>query len=120
MSDKQLLDNIRKEIREEVEAETKKTESDNFFSNARIGKSLSDLKNSIKDLKISNSRLEKGQQKIEAELQIQGKVLKSVQTKVNKISKDVKVVIDQTDRRITNLDKRTDRIENHLNLPPQQ
>ncbi|HVF68949.1 MAG TPA: hypothetical protein VNA13_00105 [Xanthomonadales bacterium] len=118
MTDDQLIDKLRTVVREEVEAETKKTERDAFFSNVRLGKLVTDLKNSVKDLKISNSRLEKGQGRIEDEQQAQSKTLKYIKTKLNKTAKTVDIIGLRYDERIVDNDRRTDRIEDHLGLPP--
>lgn len=43
--------------------------------------------------------------------------LRSVEKDVKKIKKDTKYTVDFLDRNIIKLDKRTKRIENHLDLP---
>ena len=132
MTDDQLIDKLRTVVREEVEAETKKTERDAFFSNVRLGKLVTDLKDSVKDLKISNFRLEKGQQELKqdvgglkkdvgglkAEQKAQGKALKKLASLANKTYKSVNLMAGNFDEDIVTNDRRIDRIEDHLNLPP--
>lgn len=146
MTDDQLIDKLRTVIREEVEAETKKAEHDTLFSNVKIIKLVTDLKGSVKDLKISNSRLEKGQEeqgkilndhskslanqgimlinqgKIIQDVQIvqqsQGKALKALTTLAKKTYKSVNLMAGDFDEDIVNNDRRIDRIEDHLGLPP--
>lgn len=118
MTDDQLINKLRTVVREEVEAETKKTERDSFFSSARLGTQMSDIKNSLKDLKISNSRLEKGQGKIEAEGQAQGKTLKYIKNKLNKTATTVDIIGLRYDERIVENERRIDRIDDHLGLHP--
>lgn len=124
MTDDQLVDKLRTVVREEVEAETKKTERDSFFSNVRLGKLITDLKSSVKDLKISNSRLERGLDAVKTEQQSQGKTLnehgkalKKLTTLANKTHKSVNLMAGNFDADIVINARRIDRIEDHLNLP---
>ncbi len=138
MTDDQLIDKLRTVVREEVETETKKTESDTLFSNVRVINLVKDLKNSVKDLKISNSRLEKGQEELKkdvgglkkdvgglkkdvgglkTEQKAQGVTLKKLTTLANKTNKSVNLMAGNFDEDIVSNERRIDRIEDHLGLP---
>lgn len=118
MTDDQLINNLRKVVREEVEAESKKSEQDSFFSNIRLGKMMTDLKNSVKDLKISNRSLEKGQEEIKTEQHAQKKTLEYIKKKLNKTATTVDIIGLRYDERLVDNEIRTDRIEDHLGLSP--
>jgi hypothetical protein len=57
-----LLNQIRKVVREEVEAEAKKTRSENSMSWVRFTGRIDELGSRVKDVELSNLRIEKGQQ----------------------------------------------------------
>ena len=125
MTDDQLVSKLRKVIREEVEAESKKTERDSFFSNVRLGNMMTALKNSVKDLKISNSRLEKGLESVGSEQRVQSetlnkhsKALKKLTVLANKTHKSVNLMAGDFDEQLVDHDKRIDRIDDHLGFPP--
>lgn len=141
MTDKQLLEQIvkgqkelrlevsriRKTVREEVEIEAKKTRDENFMGQRDIEKQIEELGDNIKDLRISNNRLVKGQEELKIEQQEQGRVLNehgkslmSIKKKLDKTYKIANYIALDFDERIVNIDKRTDRIENHLSLPTQK
>jgi len=84
---------IRKIIREEIEAESKPLQEDLRgeikLSRIEIQKDIRALKNKIKDLEISN----------------------------NKIQKDIKKIVGFFDEEYLQVRKRVERLENHLNLP---
>ena len=84
---------IRKIIREEIEAESKPLQEDLRgeikLSRIEIQKDIRGLKSKIKDLEISN----------------------------NKIRKDIKKIVGFFDEEYLQVRKRVERLENHLNLP---
>ncbi|HUQ85726.1 MAG TPA: hypothetical protein VM077_05355 [Candidatus Limnocylindrales bacterium] len=90
------------------------------------------MKNSVKDLKISNSRLEKGQIELRTEQIAQGKKINGInktldghgksldyiKAKLIKTAKTVDIIGLRYDERIVDNDRRIDRIEDRLDLPP--
>ncbi len=69
------------------------------------------------DLEAIGNLIDKKLEPIKTEQQSQAKTLKYVKTKLNSTHGLVKYMSGDYDERIVNIDKRTDRIEDHLGLP---
>ena len=57
----QLLEKIKKVVREEVEVEAKKARNENSLHFLQLGNQMGRVENRLKDVEISNGRLEQGQ-----------------------------------------------------------
>ncbi len=68
-----LLDQIRKVVREEVEAEAKITRQKNTWQYAELSQNIDKIADRVKNVEVSNARLETGQQEIKTIQQEQGK-----------------------------------------------
>lgn len=69
MAEATLLDQIRKVIREEVEAEGKKLAREQSTTRVMLEGRLIKLDDRMKDLEISDSRIEKGQETLELKIE---------------------------------------------------
>lgn len=79
MTDEQLVEHVRSIIREEIEAEGKRTHADISTLRVAVEAAESRLANRIKDLEVSNGRLEKGQQELkESQQRIEKKLEKEI------------------------------------------
>ena len=94
---------IRKTVREEVEAEVdnakKSLKNDIVMSRIKIQNNIGELSDRIKNLEIGQKSLDK---------------------KLDQIQEDISEILTAVDKRQTSLEKRTDNIEDHLNLPHPQ
>src|SRR4051794_22007689 len=124
-----LLNQFRQIVREEVEAEVKALRRDISQHYLQQQGELLKLENRVKDIAISNTRLEKGQQE-------QGKSLEDLTLKVEvintnqqraehqnqrdhaEIMEHLVTIADISGREHKALKKRVDQVEKHLNLPP--
>ena len=124
-----LLNQFRQIVREEVEAEVKALRQDTSKNHLQLRGELLDLENRMKDIAITNTRLEKGQQEQGKQLEtltLQVEVIDANQQRAEKqsqrdhqeIMEHLETVSDITDKDHKALEKRVDVIEKHLNLPP--
>lgn len=101
MTDEDLLKQLRKIVREEVEAEAKHTHSDITLLKMEVKGGMSKFEDRVKDLEISNKRLEESQQRIE-------KTLDREVTDLAETQREILVKLDKLDSheaRITQLEE---------------
>lgn len=123
------LSQIRKIIREEVEAEVKDSTQTLGTtireSRMKVQYDINQLDDRIKNVEIRLDNSDKNTQTVVSQLdKISGKInsmekdMKNVKKTLGYVKKTTEILVDRTDREETSLGKRIKRIEGHLNLPP--
>lgn len=99
---------VQKTVREEVESESQTTrseiQSEMKLMRMRIEERLYAIENKLKDVDIKTINLEK--------------IMKNLYADMKKIKKDVSTMIERFDREDVRIEKRIQKIEEHLNLMP--
>ncbi len=114
-----LLHQMRKIVREEVEAEAKITRQENSLSWVSVSSKVERVENRLKNVEISNSRLEQGQ----ARLETAGEALKAgqddireqLETKTEKA--DIQDLKAEVVKKIKDHETRIDDLEKEVGLP---
>lgn len=91
---KKIRNVIREEVENEVTASKNELSADVAMSGMRVRKDIIELKDRIKSLEIRTSKNHRD------------------------VKKEIKIVVDFLDRENVHTQKRVDRIEEHLHLPP--
>ncbi len=109
----------RKLVREETELEAEKTRKEVFEARLYLLDQIQGTKDGVKDLEVGVIRLEQGQEEQKREQQTQGKTLKYVKTKLNKVARDVDVIGRSYNQEIVASKRKIARIEEVIGILPQ-
>jgi DNA repair ATPase RecN len=108
MATDELLAQLRKIVREEVEAEGKKAQQAQAGTSLRLQGKLNQLEDSMKDLVISTGRLEKGQQELTRKIE-------TVEMKVEAVNQRAKRIEQTLDKEVTDIAETQHKILVRLN-----
>jgi hypothetical protein len=103
-----LLNEIRKVVREEVEAEAKTTRQEVSMRAMRLESRMGHVEDRLKNVEIVSTRLEKGQERLEKAQQEQGKDIKIIVTDTGHTNAAIEILERKIDTTQKSLEKKID------------